>query len=819
MSVIGAMQRSNPAKSPEHPVPIARQPGRIAHFVVIPRMRLDLLHLFRSMRRTPISAGATVLTLSLTIGAGASIFAVVDAVLLTPAPIANPESVAIVGETPIAEPTAAPRAVPYDTFTAWRDRAGSMAALEAFDGTNVTLTGFGAAERINAVDVTPGYLSLLGARPVLGRLFDPADFGQRVVIVSGPFWRTRFAADPAVIGREIVLGAQRYTIVGVLPDRFGLGDPPALWRPIPLVPVEAARAGYRVFAIARLATTSTPQNLAAALDDVSRMKMPPARASATSVTEVITGAAARPLTLIAGAAALATLIAFANLAGLLLVRSIDRRRELAVRSALGARSSEIARQLMLEALLLVTLGLIGGVVLALWLTPLAGQLAAQFRAVAIGDAIVSWRVIGAVAIIAYGCALGCVSIPALTATRQTIVDVLRRGATPSSRDTSMRRVLVGAEVALAFVLLVSMALVGRTLFSVLAVNPGFDPQGVVALSVALPRASYPTDERVAAFYASLQSALAERLGQGRGSVIDEMPLTHDRGRRPVGLRENEIGREAVVRAAAPGYFDVMRIPIVSGRSFSAADDLSAPPRAVISESLSRRLFEGQQPIGRQIHLGAQPIEVVGVVGDVKHRALDDAPLPTVYVPALQVPSRGSIIVVRSDRAVEDVAAVVRTVVARLDGSLPVYGVASMQDVVSRSPGVPQRRLLATIFGAFALLAVCLSAIGLFGVAAHDVAARRFELAVRVAFGASPRHLLGATLGRGAVMVGLGLAVGGVLSIWAARALGEMIATAGRADALSVAVAAAVLITAGATAMLPAALRAARTDPLITIRAE
>jgi predicted permease len=383
----------------------------------------------------------------------------------------------------------------------------------------------------------------------------------------------------------------------------------------------------------------------------------------------------------------------------------------------------------------------------------------------------------------------------------------------------MRRVMVAAEVASAFVLLVSMALVGRTLFSVLAVNPGFDARGVVALPVSLPRASYPTDERVAAFYASLQNALAERLGQGAASVIDEMPLTHDRGRRLVGLRENEMGREAVVRAAGPGYFEVMRIPIVSGRSFTAGDDLSAPPRAVISQSLSRRVFEGQQPIGRQIRLGAQTVEVVGVVGDVKHRALDDPPLPTAYVPALQVPSRTSIIVVRSDRRVDDVAAAVRTVVSRLDGNVPVYGVRPMTAVVNVSPGVPQRRLLAIVFTAFAVLAVCLSAIGLFGVAAHDVACRRFELAVRVAFGANPRHLLGTTLGRGAVMVGMGLAAGGVLSMWAARALGGIIATSGRTDALSVAVAAVVLIATGASAVLPAALRAARTDPLIAIRGE
>jgi predicted permease len=786
-------------------------------------MRLDLLHLFRSVRRSPISAGAAVLTLSLTIGAGASIFAIVDAVLLTPPPFVSPDALVIVGDTPSDQPLAARRTVPYATFTAWRDRAGSIAALEAFDGTNLTLTGLGAAERIGAIDVTPGFLSLLGVRPVRGRLFEAADFGQRVVIVSGVFWRNRLGADPAVIGREIVLGAQAHTIVGVLPDRFAFGnDPTALWRPIPLAPAEAARTGYRVFAIARLATNITPQNLAAALDDVSRMMVPPARASATRVADAFTANAARPLTLLMGATTLAMLIAFVNLAGLLLVRAIDRRRELAVRSALGAGRAEVARQLMLEAVLLVTLGLCGGVVLALWLTPVAGQLtSAQFRVLANADVSVSWRVIGVVAVVAYACALGCAVMPALMATGRTAVDVLRRGVTPSSRDVSIRRVLVAAEVAAAFVMLVSMALVGRTLFNVLAVNPGFDARAVTALPVSLARASYPTDERVAAFYASLQNALAERLGPGRASVIDELPLTHDRGRTLVSLRQNEIGREAVVRTAGAGYFEVMRIPILSGRSLTAGDDASAPPRAVISESLARRTFGREQAVGRQIRLAAPPqvLDVVGVVGDVKLRALDETPMPTVYVSPLQMPSRTSVIVVRSERSSDDVAASVRSVVAQLDGNLPVYGVRPMTTVVDVSPGVPQRRLLAIVFTAFALLALCVSAIGLFGVAAHDVASRRLELAVRVAFGANPRRLLGATLGRGAVMVGSGLAAGGVLSIWVARALGDTISTAGRADALSVVVAAAVLVAAGVSAMLPAAVRAARTDPLVAIRAE
>jgi putative ABC transport system permease protein len=265
----------------------------------------------------------------------------------------------------------------------------------------------------------------------------------------------------------------------------------------------------------------------------------------------------------------------------------------------------------------------------------------------------------------------------------------------------------------------------------------------------------------------------------------------------------------------------MRIPIVSGRSFEPRDNSSAPLRIVISDALARALFSFEQPIGRQIWLAAreQMAEIVGVVGDVKHRALDEAPVPTVYLSTMQSPSHSSIIVVRSARPNADVIAAVREEVARLDGNLPVYGVRSMQDVVARSPGVPARRVLTATFMGFALLALVLGAIGLFGAAAHDVAARRTELAIRIALGADPMRILQATLGQDAVMVGLGVAVGGLLSVWAARALNGVGFATDRFDALSLGVPASILVLAGAVAVLPAARRAAGTDPLIALRSE
>jgi predicted permease len=540
------------------------------------------------------------------------------------------------------------------------------------------------------------------------------------------------------------------------------------------------------------------------------------------VATAIAGDATRTLGLLAGAAALAMLIAFTNLAGLLIVRSIDRRRELAVRTALGARQSEIARQLVLEAEALAAMGIVGGVLLALWMTPAVGRLALeQFGNVANREVAVSWRVIGVVAMVAAACAGICGSLPALFVARRRLVDVLRRGATPPPRELALRRLFVIGEVALAFVLLVSVTLLGRSLLSVLTVNPGFDAHGVLTMQVSIPAASYTNLERVVSFYSALQSALEERLGAQAISIIDEIPLTGDRGRSLVSVRPTEVGREAVVREAGPAYFEVMRIPVVAGRQFDPGDTSSAPPRVVVSESLAERLFAFEPPIGRHIWLAAaaQTAEIIGVVGEVKHRALDEAFSPTVYLSAFQSSSRSRILVVRSARPDADAIAAVREEVARLDGDLPVYRTRSMREVVVVSPGVPARRVLTATFMGFALLSVVLGGIGLFGVVAHDVASRRAELALRIALGADPMRILSATLGQGALMVGSGLAVGGVLSIWAARALSGVIFAAGRLDIQSVGVAAAVLMVVGTGAVLPAARRAAHTDPLIALRSE
>ena len=783
-------------------------------------MRIDLVHLVRVLRRSPASASAAILTLALTLGAGASIFAVVDAVLLTPPPFADPDALVTIGETPLDEPTGASRAIASATLDAWRDRARSLASIEAFDPTNLTLTGFGAADRTRATDVTPGFFALLGTAPMMGRGFSADDVGRPVAIVSHDFWRRTLDGDPGVIGRALVLDGQTHTIVGVMPERFFFAlDVSDIFRPIPLTPAQAARAGLRVRAIARLAPNVSPTSLSAALDEVSRTSTPPARVIATRIAAAITGGAARTLSLLAAATGLAMFIAFTNLAGLLMVRSIDRGRELAVRSALGASRMEIARQLVLEAMAIVGAGTMAGMLFAFWLTPnLALQ---QFAGIVGREITVSWRMIAALSMLAAACACVCGLIPAVIASRQNIVDILRRSGTAAPRERWLRRAFVTAVVSLAFVLIVSVTLLGRSLLTTLAIDPGFEPDGVLTAGIALPAARYPTVDHLVSFYSTLESELSQRLGTRAVAIVNELPLGNDRGRGLVSVGQTDSQREAVIRVASTSYFDVMRIPLVTGRAFERLDDASAPIRVVISESLAAALFPRESSLGRQIWLAAraQPAEVIGVVRDVKHRSLDDPVLPTLYLSAWQSPSRGSILVLRTTRTDADAIAIVRQQVARLDGDLPVYGRASMTGMVARSPGVPARRLLTTAFLGFALLAVVLGAIGLFGVVAHDVAARRAELALRLALGANPSRILIATLGQGAAMVGTALVVGGVLSVWTSQALSGVVVTSGGLDLVTAGAASVVLMLTGLSAVLPAARRAARTDPLTALRAD
>ncbi len=777
-------------------------------------MFIELRHFSRVIRRSPSSAAVTVLTLALTLGVGTALFALVDAVVLTPPPFAEPESLVLIGEVPVESTSALPRPVRRTTFERWREYRHVITQVEAFDGTNMTLTGHGPAERVSGTAVTPGFFSLLGVSPMLGRTWGEEDDESDVTVVSEDFWRVKLGADPNVLGSLLVLGGRSFTVVGVFPKRFSFGSPSDVWVPLRRFPI--------VSVIGRLAPGATAARASLALDEVSSRVTPPTRAVALPLAGVIAGTAGNIVPLLLLGAAVAISLAMINLAGLLVVRAIERHREFAIRRALGASAMQIAKLLLIEAHVFVALGAIGGTLVAYWITPLVGRFALeQFRHAAISDLEVNWRAMAALCLAVWPCAWLCGLAVSASGLRANGRDLLSRNAGAGPRELAFRRILVAAEVTLAFVLLASLAVVGQSLHRTFDIDPGFDAVGVLTVGVSLPAARYPDQQRVAAFYQNLDQVLSGQLGRQNVALVDELPLTGDSGRSFVGARQGQTDRESVLRVAGTGYFDVMRIPIVDGRGFEGDDDRSVPARVVISQSIAHELFGDLPAAGRRIWVAALEgmAEVVGVAGDVKHRELDEPALSTIYLSAWQEPSRTSRIVVRSDRGASDILSILRTEVERLDRELPVYGVRPMEDYVQTSPGIPTRRVMAVCFLAFAALAVIVAGLGIFGIFTHELARRRFEFALRLALGANPAQLQGSMAGRAAALVAAGVVPGILLATVASRMLGSVLADIDSTDPVAFAAVAAVLFFVAGIAVAAPARRVARTDPALVLRGD
>lgn len=782
----------------------------------------DAKQLARRLTRSPVSALAAVATLALTLGVGASIVAVADQVLLRPPPFGDPHELYTLGVAPEGQTEPVSPRVSYGTLLDWRERAGSRIPLEGYDPTSLTLTGLQDPTRVRANDVTPAFFSLLGIEPFIGRFFTPDDLGRPVAVLSHSFWSDQLGQHPAVIGSQLMLGGTPHSVVGVLPEDFAFSlSRGEVWRLLPAAVPGADDEGSPVRVLGRV-VGEPPAAVTALLEQASTREVERARVVATPISVALAGDSGRTLLLLTSAAGLAILIAFANLAVLLMVRSLDRRRELAVREALGARSSEAARQLTMEAMALVAVGLALGVAFAVLLTPAIAGFALELGGIAGRDIDVSWRAITLLSAVSAALGIACGVIPTLGRGGSRIASTLRHGATSTRREVAVRRGFVSAEVAAAFVLLVSMGLLGTSLRSMLRTDPGFEATGVLKLQLSLPQTIYPDQASVVRFYRTLSDQLEARLPTATVGVIDEMPLSGDGGRSRVGLAQGDAPLEAVVRSATAAYFPAIGIPLVEGQTFDAESSLDDTPTVLVTPAVARMWGSDQRVVGQRLWIDEleQSAEIVGVVGEVKHRALDEGEIPTVYLSASQFPSASSIVMVRSALPGTDVAARVQEVVRRLDPELPVYSVETMDDVIAASPGVPARRLLTVTLTGFALLATTLSLVGLFGLASHEVARRRTELALRAALGAQPLRLLRNTLSGSVRTVAIGLAVGLGLAVIAIRALGALLIASdvGEIALLSLGVAILLAIV-GSAAALPAAVRAARSEPLTVLRAD
>ncbi len=802
----------------------------------------DVVAAARSLRRAP---GVTLLAvgiLAVGIGANTAIFSVVDAVLLRRLPF--PEAGRIVRIWATAPERGLDLAEVSDArFLDVASRNGSFAAVGAFTPDSVTLTGPGAEPvRIEAARVSPGVLDALGVRPALGRNFLPAEDqpgGAEAVLLGARLWRRRFDADPRVVGRSLDLDGTPRTVVGVLPEGLGFPDDATeLWIPRVDAPSflnrgNVERGSTYLSLVARLKPGTTDAGVKADLDRLAGSQ-PRAgyldeglRYRFLPLAEAATRDARPLLLLLLGAVALVLLIACANVTNLLLVRAIERRREVAVRKALGASRARLVRQFLVEGALLSSLAALLGLVLArAALPPLAALAARQKlpRAEAIG---LDLRVLAftCAAALATGIVFGLV--PAFEGARTDIRAALAE-TSRTSRGTVRRRrgrgFLVVAEVALAVVLLTGAGLLLRTIFRLEAVDPGFRRDHVVVASVDLPPSRYGRPEEIRAFFERLRQSFASLPGVDAVGAAQALPLSADRPQTLVAAEGGPLpplSERPIVSldTVAFDYFRALGIPRVAGRTFGDGDDAAAPLRIVVNRSFARRFFPGRDAFGRHVFVGRSPtpVEIIGVVGDVRSDGLDAAPRESFYLSARQHTVPSLRFVLRSAVPPSVLGPLVRARLRELDPDQPVADLRSMDDIVADSIG-PRRRI-GLLLGAFAGLALGLAAIGLFAVMACSVRQRSAEIGIRIALGAEPGRILAATVGEGVRLAAIGLAAGLAAAAALSRSIASLLFQTRPVDPATVAAISVFLLVVAAAASWIPARRAARTDPIRVLREE
>lgn len=794
----------------------------------------SLRQAFRSLVRQPAFFLTSLLILAFGVGANTAIFSVVRTVLLNPLPYADPETLYTVW-TRNHELGNDKAAFSAPEFLDYRRLSRSFSNLASIRNYGATWTGDGEARRVATALVSPNYLAMLGLRPVLGRDFseDEYEYGRhRVIVLTDAFWRARLGADPAVLGRTMVLDDLTHEIIGVLPPVPGEIRSPDIYILGAPSPTEmATRASRYLYVMGRLAPGVRPEQAAEELKSIGARiaeQHPEGRgweAFAVQARLEYTRDARRPLTALFIAVGLVLLIACANLAALLLVRASARTREFAVRAALGAGRGQILRQMLLEVLTLTTLGGALGLLVA----HAALRFIAQTQAVAMPRleqaSLDAWAILfnfGAALLAGLLFGIG----PALRTLHIDLAVVLRdesRGSSAGLRQTRGRSFLVAGEVALSTVLLIVAGLLFRTFDNLTRVDPGFDPRGVLTLRTTLPIARYEAPEARASFGQRAIDRLAAAPGIEAAGLTTALPLTGVNWIAGYTLDGAPDGKPemATYNAISPGYLAAIGARLKSGRDFRPSDTAAAAPVVLISEALERRHFQGRNPLGRLLRMTVADsrfdAEIVGVVRDMKHLGLNDGPRVALYQPHAQNPWPFLGFAIRTQGEPSSMVDVVRAAFREVDPALPVERVQPLGEFVERATA--QQRLAMQLFWAFSLMATVLAAVGLYGFLAVAVAQRSREFGIRLALGAQQAQVLRLILSQGLLLTGAGLLIGLLLSPFAAGALEQMLFGVARLDPLTYACCSVLLLVVSLAACLIPAWRACRTDPATALRSE
>jgi putative ABC transport system permease protein len=803
----------------------------------------DLRIAARVLRRQPGFTTVVLLTLMLGIGANTAIFTVIDAALLRPLPYHEPDRLVHLWETRrgnVADRTEAS----YPDFLDWRSQSRAFAAIEGYDETNLTVAAdAGEPLMLDGVRVTPGFFVMLGVAPMLGRTFvaeDATADGAPVVVLSHAYWRQRLGGDPNVVGRSLTLDRRRYAIVGVLPASFHFApvDDAEFWLPLGSAsPRVEQRYNHWLNVVARLAPNATLEVARSDLSAVMRRlaaQYPETNAGRDAAViplrDEIIGPVRTTLLVLFSAVGCVLLVACVNVAGLMLVRSAARGREIAVRSALGADRGRIVRQLLAESALLAVVGGVLGVATA--------RLGVRLIVAVLPPEIASGmpylqnlrvdRVIATYAA-ALAIAAGLLSglAPALVVSRPSVTELLRRGRGGSGgARPRVRGALVSAQIALTMVLLVAAGLMTRSLTELLGVDAGFDTDRVLTARIALSGPAYDSSQRQQQFFETLVGRVRALPGVRAAGAVRNLPLAGGGTNtfRVEGRAEPDAASrpEATMRGVAGDYFRAMGIRLVAGRTFTSGDRSTTRPVLLVSAGLARRLFSDQaSAVGQRLRFYAFPESawtIVGVVGDVRTGALDaDAP-PTIYYTHLQGPENRMSIVARTAGDPAALVSSLRREAHSLDPSVAVYDVRTMEQHVARSPAVLARRLPLRLVGAFALTALALAVVGIYGLIAYTVAQRTQELGIRIALGAGHANILTLIVREGAMLTALGVSAGLLVALWATRMLGSLLYGVGAADPPTYLAVAVLLGAVALAASYVPARRAARVDPMVALRA-
>ncbi|HYJ88039.1 MAG TPA: ABC transporter permease [Pyrinomonadaceae bacterium] len=812
----------------------------------------DIRYGLRVMRQNPGFIVVAVFALALGVGANTAIFSVVNAILLNPINYENLDQLVMVWEKSAKRgfgqiPTSLPN------FTDLRNDNKSLTDLGAFTDSNFNLTGGEQPERVIGVRVTATLLSVVGVKPLHGRLFvagEDEPQANRVLILSNQLWQRSFGANPNIVGQNVAINGNSYTVVGIMPSDFKF--PPAfsatvassqyampnadLW--VPLVPEELLKARdiRALFMIGRLKPGVTPEAAQSEMNVIaSRLQKEYPEVDADMEVDVvplrqqITGDIRLALLVLFGAVGCVLLIACANVANLLLAKASGRQKEVAIRTALGATRLRIIRQLLTEGMLL---GLAGGLLGSLLAILVLRQLVIFSPAnVSIPDNIgIDWKVLTFTLLLSLFTSFVFGLAPALQASKLDLNETLKeggRGNSGGSKANYLRSLLVVTEIALALVLLIASGLMIKSFLRLQNVDPGFNPENLITLEMQLPETKYTDKDRQAIFQQQLVQRVAQVPGVRSVGTVDNLPFSGNElnlawgieGQPPLSAADRP---RAFLRKVSPNYFESMGIPVRNGRAFTDSDNGNAPGVAVVNETAARRFWPNQEPLGKRFKRGTidsqRPwMTVIGVVAPVSHTALQVASQPEVYLAFQQNPGLNLTLVARTTSDPKAFAGAVRREVSALDKDLPVSNMKFMDEIIGKS--VAQPRVYALLLGIFAGLALILASIGIYGVMSYSVTQRIHEIGIRMALGARPVDVLKLVVKQGLALALVGVFVGLIVSVALTRVLASQLYGVTPTDPVTFTAISVLLILVAVIACSIPAIRATKVDPMIAVRYE